>query len=171
MVPQYSMVMFCPDMEEEVFTEVSHYLSKGIKVFLFTMDSFQPFEKRPMWQKAIEIKLLEAYEIPYRQEWVGAPVAFYDGRIDDPQLWRYLCAKSSFNEEQYQIEHHDSNIHLMVKAGAGTGKTTALINRLLFLKHMDPQFSFQQVALITFTNAAALHMRQRLVDRLYAIRS
>lgn len=166
MEPRYSLVMFCPDIEEEIFKEIESYLLNGIKVVLFTIDSLESFEERPLWQKALKERFLEAYEVPYREEWAKTPARFYDGKIKNLELWRYLCDNSSFNEEQYMIEHYDPDVHLMVKAGAGTGKTTALINRILFLKHMDPQFTLEQLALITFTNAATLQMRQRLVERL-----
>jgi ATP-dependent helicase/nuclease subunit A len=63
------------------------------------------------------------------------------------------------------VETFDRN--LVVTAGAGTGKTTLLIDRLvhLLLRNPDPLHITEIVAL-TFTNKAANEMKQRLRDRL-----
>lgn len=60
--------------------------------------------------------------------------------------------------------------NVVVIAGAGTGKTTLLVNRLLHLlmRRPDPLELFQIVAL-TFTNKAAVEMKQRLRERLCSI--
>ena len=63
------------------------------------------------------------------------------------------------------VETFDRN--LVVTAGAGTGKTTLLVDRLihLLLRNPDPLHITEIVAL-TFTNKAANEMKQRLRDRL-----
>ncbi|OYD07278.1 hypothetical protein CHM34_12945 [Paludifilum halophilum] len=78
----------------------------------------------------------------------------------------YLCEQTDFNREQYEVEHSDPDTHLLVTAGAGTGKTTVLIDCLLYLCHCDPDFTFDSTVMITFTNMAALEMRKRLAKRL-----
>ena len=57
--------------------------------------------------------------------------------------------------------------NVVVVAGAGTGKTTLLVNRLvhLLVKHPDPVMVTEIVAL-TFTNKAATEMKVRLRERL-----
>lgn len=57
--------------------------------------------------------------------------------------------------------------NVVVVAGAGTGKTTLLVNRLVYLlmKEPDPVLITQVVAL-TFTNKAATEMKVRLRERL-----
>lgn len=72
-----------------------------------------------------------------------------------------LCLGTpSFDREQYLVEHsRDDNI--IVTASAGTGKTTVMLHRLLFLLDMG-YCKFSDVALITFTNAAANNMSDRL---------
>lgn len=72
-----------------------------------------------------------------------------------------LCRDtSSFDREQYLVEHScDGNI--IVTASAGTGKTTVMLHRLLYLLDMG-YCDFSDVALITFTNAAANNMSDRL---------
>ncbi len=60
--------------------------------------------------------------------------------------------------------------NVVVVAGAGTGKTTLLVNRLvhLLIKHPDP-VSITQIVAATFTNKAATEMRVRLRERLTAL--
>ena len=55
----------------------------------------------------------------------------------------------------------------MVTAGAGTGKTTLLVDRLvhLLLRNPDP-LQITEIVALTFTNKAADEMKQRLRDRL-----
>ena len=53
---------------------------------------------------------------------------------------------------------------LFVEAGAGTGKTTALVGRILNLVLSDdgPAIPLHQIAAITFTEAAAAELRERV---------
>lgn len=63
---------------------------------------------------------------------------------------------------------------LLVNAGAGTGKTASLIERLLTLIDREPNSpdpqerpaSLQQMVVVTFTNAAAREMKERLAKSL-----
>jgi len=54
---------------------------------------------------------------------------------------------------------------LVVVAGAGTGKTTALVNRIVELVRSG-RASLRAVAAITFTEAAAAELRQRIRDQI-----
>lgn len=71
-----------------------------------------------------------------------------------------------WNEAQRQaIYCRDENI--LVAAGAGSGKTTVLVERVVqrLLAEEDP-LSVDQLLVLTFTNAAAQEMRQRIDRRL-----
>ncbi len=57
--------------------------------------------------------------------------------------------------------------NVVVLAGAGTGKTTLLVNRLLHALLRDPQsFRLTEILALTFTNKAAHEMKARLHERL-----
>src|ERR687892_99522 len=57
--------------------------------------------------------------------------------------------------------------NVVVTAGAGTGKTTLLVDRLVHLLMRDPDpVAITQVVALTFTNKAANEMRLRLRERL-----
>ena len=53
--------------------------------------------------------------------------------------------------------------NVVVRAGAGTGKTTILVNRMLNLLIREPQpLAITEIVALTFTNKAAMEMKQRL---------
>ena len=62
--------------------------------------------------------------------------------------------------------------NVVVIAGAGTGKTTLLVNRLmhLIMRRADP-LDLSRIVALTFTNKAATEMKLRLRERLQALLS
>ena len=54
---------------------------------------------------------------------------------------------------------------LFVEAGAGTGKTTSLVDRVMTLA-TSGRTTLDQIAVITFTDAAAAELRDRIRERL-----
>ena len=68
-------------------------------------------------------------------------------------------------ERERAVSTFDRNI--VVTAGAGTGKTTLLVDRLvhLLLRNPDP-VRITEIVALTFTNKAANEMKQRLRERL-----
>ncbi|MFB6367179.1 UvrD-helicase domain-containing protein [Paenibacillus elgii] len=72
------------------------------------------------------------------------------------------------NPTSEQLEAVEANDHLiLVRAGAGTGKTEVLTRRVVRLLKDDPQLSIQQIAIITFTNKATENLMSRLKNYLY----
>ena len=66
-----------------------------------------------------------------------------------------------------QIEAVKARGNLVVVAGAGTGKTSTLVARCLdCLVHADPPASIDKILIVTFTEAAAAEIRQRIRTRL-----
>ena len=165
--PRHSLLLFVSDVvEEQLVQEVGDWVRRGVKVWLFAMDSLETCGENEAWQPLRKAGLLQWWQVPFQASFEGKRVGFIDGQVTDWDLYRYLCDETNFNREQYEVEHSSPEGHLLVTAGAGTGKTTTLIDRLLFLCHCDPKFSFDSTAMITFTNAAALEMRTRLGKRL-----
>src|SRR6266511_1612198 len=59
--------------------------------------------------------------------------------------------------------------NLVVTAGAGTGKTTLLVDRLVHLLLRNPEpLKITEIVALTFTNKAAEEMKLRLRQRLQA---
>ena len=77
-----------------------------------------------------------------------------------------LHNQSSFNKDQYEIEHALLE-NIIVKAGAGTGKTYSMISRINYLiwkKNYDAFEIKNAIAMITFTNESADAMKEKLSD-------
>ncbi|MDO4581351.1 MAG: helicase-exonuclease AddAB subunit AddA [Bacillota bacterium] len=74
--------------------------------------------------------------------------------------------KLEFSDEQKKaIRERGRN--MLVAAGAGSGKTTVLVQRLLhYLTAPDKPGSLERVLALTFTNAAAADMRQKIDEAL-----
>ena len=56
--------------------------------------------------------------------------------------------------------------NVVVTAGAGTGKTRLLVDRLVHLLMRDPEVKLTEIVALTFTNKAANEMKIRLRERL-----
>src|SRR6185369_8377587 len=66
-----------------------------------------------------------------------------------------------------QIEAIAARGNVLVMAGAGTGKTNTLVERCLAsLLGEKPRVSVDEILMVTFTEAAAAEMRQRIRQRL-----
>lgn len=69
-------------------------------------------------------------------------------------------------KEQLDAIKENSGI-ILVKAGAGTGKTEVLTRRIIYLLEQDPTLSINEMAIITFTNKATENILSRLKEYLY----
>ena len=71
----------------------------------------------------------------------------------------------NWTEEQKQaIEEKGSNI--LVAAAAGSGKTAVLVERII-KKVVEDGIDIDKLLVVTFTNAAASEMRERVLDAIY----
>lgn len=76
-----------------------------------------------------------------------------------------LSARTTFNSEQYLVEHAPTKTNTLVQAGAGTGKTFSMVSRIAFLCNAprNPIADLgDELAMVTFTNDAATNMKSRL---------
>lgn len=74
----------------------------------------------------------------------------------------------AFSATKQQQQAIDTDGNLLVAAAAGSGKTAVLVERVI-RKLTDPvnPVSADRLLIVTFTNAAAAEMRQRIEKRLY----
>lgn len=76
-----------------------------------------------------------------------------------------LSVRSQFNFEQYQVEHAAPEKNIVIRAGAGTGKTYTMISRIGFICYTQnvplPKMA-DRIVMITFTNEAADQMEEKL---------
>ena len=68
------------------------------------------------------------------------------------------------NEQLQAIEEKGSNI--LVAAAAGSGKTAVLVERIIH-KIIDEKMDIDKMLVVTFTNAAASEMRERILKAIY----
>lgn len=84
----------------------------------------------------------------------------------DDTILQELSKASSFNFDQYQVEHADPTKHIQITAGAGTGKTYSMISRISFLvNHASKSGIYDpasEIAMLTFTVDAATNMKTRI---------
>jgi DNA helicase II / ATP-dependent DNA helicase PcrA len=69
-------------------------------------------------------------------------------------------------EQQKAITSTEKKI--LIRAGAGTGKTEVLTRRVIHLLQQDPSLSIKNFAIITFTNKATENVQERLKQYLYS---
>ena len=68
-------------------------------------------------------------------------------------------------EQLAVIEHQEGN--LLVSAAAGSGKTTVLVERIVqMLLRSEQPVSLEEILVVTFTNAAAHQMKEKIEGRL-----
>ena len=65
-------------------------------------------------------------------------------------------------EQKSAIDKKNSNI--LVSASAGSGKTAVLIERVL-KKVIDENIDIDKLLVVTFTNAAATELKEKLIKR------
>ena len=158
MEPRYS-ILLCNQSLEEYREKVNSWLHKGVKVIWFgSVDEVIALKAdNPTFVKAF---LLQAYEITSTDKKI-----IIDGSDPDNFVENVLQKECPlFNSAQYRVEHCSDNKHIIVQASAGTGKTTVMIDRILYLLHTHPDLQLYEIYMITFTNDATDQMNRRLQD-------
>lgn len=167
----YSLVYYIEEATEESVQYIDTYIKQGVKLYLLfkqskTQVSDTVGEKINRYSKLMKDQLLimlfdQTLEGHYEEPYIA------DGEIEDKLFYKAL-KQTAFNHEQYEIEHMQPAEHIMVKAGAGTGKTKVMIDRIMYLKHIQAALRLEDIVMITFTNESTMEMRTRLASRLTA---
>jgi len=70
------------------------------------------------------------------------------------------------SEQQKVIDYRNRNI--LVSAAAGSGKTAVLVERIIErITDKENPVDIDKLLVVTFTNAAATEMRERVLDAIY----
>mgnify|MGYP002615185566 CR=1 FL=1 len=171
MEPKYSILYFKENINNHYKT-IEKFLKRGIKVFWFgtandreiLRTDFEPFAK------AFFLQTFSLDEIESNYQF--APQIIIDGvgitkEVDKKLLFAWMEENiPAFNAAQFKVEHCTADANIVVKASAGTGKTTVMIDRILYLMHMVPNLDMSEIYMITFTNEATNQMNDRLQEML-----
>ena len=71
----------------------------------------------------------------------------------------------NWTKEQEQAIY-EKGCNILVAAGAGSGKTAVLVERIIH-KIVDEKIDIDRILVVTFTNAAASEMRERVLEAIY----
>ncbi|MGN4292216.1 UvrD-helicase domain-containing protein [Bacillus cereus group sp. MYBK87-2] len=137
-------------------------LKKGIKVLIFTNKEIDSLLVDIDVAAINKAKLLQCMVVDHSIE---TSMEVIDG-LDIPLMKKIANQYPRFNIEQFIIEHAPYKENIMVKAGAGTGKTTVMIDRILYLL-IKEEVTPSEIVMITFTRDAAQNMQTKLRNLLF----
>lgn len=157
--PHHSILYNSCSLSDEL-DEIGRFLNQGIRVLWFGTEDEASSLKR-LYPSHLGCRLLFATASNCNERSV-----IVDGDIGENEaVFQQLSSIRDFNAEQYLVEH-SASANIVVEASAGTGKTTVMIDRIMYLLDTDETLEPSQIAMITFTNDAADQMNQRLQDLL-----
>ena len=74
-------------------------------------------------------------------------------------------AEISWSDEQKQAIYEEGS-NILVAAAAGSGKTAVLVERIIN-KIINKKIDIDKMLVVTFTNAAAAEMKERILEAIY----
>lgn len=159
MEPKYSILLY-----NQIFAnykdKFSRWLRLGVKVIWFGKQE-DVSELKSLYKEFSKHFLLQAYDVNDSRSFI-----VIDGKDENDYLTYVDSICPKFNVAQYQVEHCNANDHIVVQASAGTGKTTVMIDRIMYLLHTEENLKLSEVYMITFTNDATNQMNVRLQEML-----
>lgn len=171
MKPNYSVLYFREDIQGH-YKEIRQFLESGVKVFWFGTAREQEILRRD-FEPFAKAFFLQAFSLDGKKDSEGLGQQMI---IDGEGMNREPAKKAlfdwleenipAFNTAQFKVEHCSADANIVVKASAGTGKTTVMIDRILYLMHTVPDLKLSEIYMITFTNEATNQMNDRLQEML-----
>lgn len=143
--------------------------NKGLSAdgFDLKIDFTGSCHESPQNEESFQVFNCAAYAItPLRQR--SSQFVIKDGRnisAEEECVLKEIDKTCNFNLEQYRIEHADASKNIMVRAGAGTGKTFTMISRIAYICHTQNctmKEMSKRIVMITFTNDAADQMKEKI---------
>lgn len=166
---KYSLLVAGSDSQNLDQSKIEGLIKEGIKCLLF-VDELRAVEYAELAKKYDR----SFFQLYYAKTADIPALTILDGKRSTEQQEKFakLCQLSwnkVFNHEQYDIEHFNTHDMLIVKASAGTGKTTVMIDRIMFLLAVVEELRPADIAMITFTNKATASMIDKLQKRAMAM--
>ncbi len=128
---------------------------------------YTPITDEERAKNSFRIFNFEIYYLPSLIDYCKEVMEVVEGAAtpDSKEILKTLSKNSEFNYQQYEIEHATTEKDILIEAGAGTGKTYSMVSRVAYLcnKEKDPVMNIaDEIAMVTFTNDAAINMKKRL---------
>lgn len=162
--PEYSLVLFADiSFIRDNLDRLCFYMDSGIKLLLFTNDETILCMNKLIEKGYKKAKLLHIFV--NKDLIITTPKEVHDGE-NISLIKQFSNYFPKFNFEQYKIEHAPLEENIIVKAGAGTGKTTVMIDRILYLMKKG-KVNPSEIVMITFTREAARNMYKKLRKELF----
>ncbi|MGL4402320.1 MAG: UvrD-helicase domain-containing protein [Fusobacteriaceae bacterium] len=168
---RYSGLYYFSDKKEfqEYLDEIRFILSEGKKVFLFSNFKIEEGTFFKEGSSRTDEKLLrELFQLQiFSDETLEKrrKIVAYDGELNGEEIENLKTEKlSKFNWEQFQVVHAPIDSNLMIKAGAGTGKTHVMMDRIMYLIEKG-EVKLSDIIMITFTNESTEEMKERLKNK------
>ena len=89
--------------------------------------------------------------------------------MDTARLTTSTSESIDFNANQRDVISCEPETSLLVNAGAGTGKTKVLVERMSFLVDEHGLFPGTELLVLSFSRAAVAEIRRRIADSCSAI--
>lgn len=160
---RYSLLLSGSGLEKVHLKSLKALIGRGIKLILFASP-----------RKKVELQKLvngDPASCRVHDAFDNVPdLAVADGKLTEDErqgLERLAATVPTFNMEQYFVEHASKTGAVIVKASAGTGKTTVMVDRIAYLFASDETLEPEDVAVISFTNKAADSMMEKLRKRFF----
>lgn len=180
----YSILIFLKNISsneaQKIYNKLLELWKRGTKIHIvscekFILDEFIDFVKSQLGYlsryKEFEIKdsttaIFNLWTYYYDENNIEENFIIVDGdcSVREEEL-KNIDKHSNFNLEQFILEHLDKDENIIVRAGAGTGKTYSMISRIAYLIYSNkynPEDIVKKIFLITFTNDAANNMKEKL---------
>ena len=156
MKAKYSILIYNKKIIE-IDNYVKTWLRSGLKLFIFCTKEEKEYLASE-YSDFLSSKLILIFELID----TSRSFVFVDGNADKDDFMFLSRKYPLFNSAQYAVEHCIDDGNIIVEASAGTGKTTVMIDRIMFLLHTVPGLTLSDITMITFTNEATNQMNERL---------
>ncbi|SNU04618.1 Superfamily I DNA or RNA helicase [Lachnospiraceae bacterium] len=158
--PKYSILLSNQNINDYK-EQINNWLHSGIKVFWFGSgdEVDELVSEHEAFSKAF---LLQAFVVDDN----SIKGIVVDGNDPENIAGKLVEIRPEFNEAQFKVEHCRADANIVVQASAGTGKTTVMVDRILYLIHTVPELHLYDIYMITFTNDATNQMNIRLQNAL-----
>lgn len=117
--------------------------------------------------RSFSVFYCQGYVVPNYNKRIGTFV-IENGKVQNEnqaEFLQYADDATNFNYAQFLVEHCDIHKHIIVRAGAGTGKTYTMISRIAYICAMDYSTMREiatRIVMITFTDEASAQMKERI---------